>query len=239
MEGNEPEFQLKTQKEFGVDKIDATLNFRRSTTDDNCYFNTYEAQLKQGGSEKLGPKQTFYVRRDNNFSVDEAYNLLNNRFVNKDLVNSVGEPNNNSWVKLNFKETDANGNYKMHHFTEKWKFDLGKALESNTFLKELANSSEKDAIMASLKKGNRQEVKIIVDGKEKTAYLEANPYRRVISVTDENRKTISQAKKAENKQSQGQEESENKKQGQKQGNEDDNAQKNGQKQSKRHKQGIS
>jgi hypothetical protein len=105
MESNEPTFQLKKPFEFGEDKVEATLNFRRSDQNDNYYFNSYEVAVKQDeGSKKPAPKQTFYIGRNNNFNLEEARNLLNNRFVNKDLVTREGDQYN-GWVKLNFKQT--------------------------------------------------------------------------------------------------------------------------------------
>jgi hypothetical protein len=235
MEGNEPTFKLVHPQEFGQDKVEATLNFRKSDQNDTYYFNKYEVAIIQPEGSKLpAPKQTFYVGKDNNYSLDEAYNLLSHRFVNKDLVNATGE-NYNSWVKLNFKETEPNGNFKMQHFGEKWKFDLEKALDKYPLIKELSNEGERNNLVASIKKGNIAEVTLVQNGEEKKGFVVANAYARSVTVTDEKSQCIRIAAKEEKSQSENQGHGET--QGQKNG--ADTSQKNDNKKNKRQGQGVS
>jgi hypothetical protein len=243
MESNEPKFQLKHDQQFGKDAVEATLNFRKADQNDNYYFNSYEVAIKKDPEnlKKPTPKQTFYVGKDNNFSLDEAYNLLNNRFVNKDLVNQKGEAYN-GWVKLNFKDTEVNGNYKMQHYTDKWQFNLETALDKYPMIKELSkdlnNGADRANLIESLKKGNRPEITLVQDGAEKKGFVEANPYLRSVRVTDENNNKVSLAKKEGNSQSENQDQSQSKGEIQKQQNNNaDDAQKN-EKKNKRHHQGV-
>lgn len=222
MESGEPSFQLKYQQVFDNEKVDAALNFRKSAQSDTYYFNSYEAVQKEENSNRPETKQTFYVGKDNTYSFDEARNLLSRRFVNKDLVNSTGEAYN-AWTKLNFKETDVNGNYKFLQFGEKWGFDLEKALAKYPMIKELGNEAEKAQLMEALKKGNRPEVTLTRDGKEAKGYVLANAYSRSVMVTDENGQKIrfAQKEKTEQSENQGQDNS------QKNKNQQDNNQKAG------------
>jgi hypothetical protein len=200
MESNEAKFELKQPVKIGSDEVDTTSYFRKSATNDNYYFNSYEVALKQEQG-KPETKQTFYVGRENNYTVEESNNLLNHRFVNKDLVNEKGE-GYNSWVKIDFKETLASGNYKMKYFGEKWGFDLEKALEKRPEIKELANEASKAELIASLKKGNKQEITLVRDGEEKKGFVAANAYGRSVTVTDENNQLVRTVQVAKEGQSQ-------------------------------------
>jgi hypothetical protein len=57
---------------------------------------------------------------------------------------------------------------------------------SNHPIKELGNDEYKNALMDSLKKGNRQSVTFIQDGGEKKHYIEANPQFKTINIYDSN-----------------------------------------------------
>lgn len=110
----EPAFTLQHNMEYGNDKVNTTLHFRKSEDKDMYFFNKYDMSVNKGDSEI---NQTFFVGRDNTFTHKEAYNLLDGRTVNKNLVNKDRE-SYNSWVKLDFNDADANGNFKMKHFHE-------------------------------------------------------------------------------------------------------------------------
>ncbi|QKJ30297.1 hypothetical protein HQ865_11160 [Mucilaginibacter mali] len=235
MESNEPTFQLVHPQQFGSDKVEATLNFRRADQNDTYYFNKYEVAIVQPEGSKLpAPKQTFYVGKDNNYSLDEGYNLLSHRFVNKDLVNATGEAYN-SWVKLNFKETESNGNFKMQHFGEKWGFDLQKALDKYPLIKELSNEADRNNLVASFKKGNAAEVTLIQNGEEKKGTVVVNAYSRSVNVADENNVRVRIAAKEGTEKSQ--KEDQNESQGQK--NDTEGSQKNDNKRNRRQGQGVS
>ena len=208
MESKVPEFQIKHDQEFGKDVAAATLNFRGSQTNDNYYFNNYEMSVTHGKS--VTPvEQKFYIGEENNYSFPEAYNLMSGRAVNKDLTNRVGQERN-SWVKMDFKDADTNGNYKMKYFSESYGFDLDKTL-ANHPIKELGNEQDKANLINSLKAGNSHPVTFIRDGIEQKGMIEANPQFRTINVYDENMKRLSQGKKVP----EGQSETEGKKQDQK------------------------
>ncbi len=192
IEKQESTFQLKYPHEFGKDETVATLNFRKSDQNDMYFFNNYHLSVKQDGA-KDPVEQTFYVGKDNTFTLKEAYNLASGRAVNKDLVNKDGE-GYNSWVQLNFKDTDTHGNYKLKHFTENYGFDLKEALNKHP-IKELANEDDKGKLLESLQKGNRQSVTFLHEGKEQKLFVEANPQFKSITVYDGSMKRVRQDQK--------------------------------------------
>lgn len=196
-----PEFQLKHQHEFGKDQVEATLHFRKSDQNDMYFFNKYDLNMqKDGEQEKV--QQSFYIGKENNYTLKEGYNLLAGRSVNKDLVNKEGEQYN-AWVKLDFTDTEQNGNFKTKVFHENYGFHLDEALAKHP-IKELANPEDKKQLTDSLQKGNRQAVTFSVDGKEEKRFIEAVPQFKSINVYDGSMKRIrqDQGQKASNGQSQ-------------------------------------
>ena len=245
MEKQESSFQIKHVRNFGKDETESTLHFRKSDSADRYFLNSYDVALKQEkANEAL--TQTFYLGKANNYSLKEAYNLMSGRAVNKELekLNKVGEgesarfePNGekyNAWVQMDFKNTDQNGNYKLKYFHENFKYNLEETLAKYP-IKELAIEDQKQDLMKSLQKGNRQSVTFIEDGQERKRFIEAKPEFKTITVYDGNMKRIRQ----DNKESAGQSTTQESKQKQDVKTDISDETKNGQKKTKRRGQGIS
>lgn len=109
--------------------------------------------------------------------------MLDGRSVNKDLVNKERQLHN-AWVKLDFKETTANGNYKMKQFSPQYGFELEKAV-AKLPIKELATDGERIKLFESLERGNRQMVTFDTAQGEQKRFIEANPQFKSITVYDE------------------------------------------------------
>jgi hypothetical protein len=181
MEKQTPEFQLNLSKQYGKDEMKATLHFKKSDESEMYFFNRYDAALKPGNNADE-MKQTFYINKGNTITLKEAYNLMNGRAVNKDLTTKDGEKYN-AWVQMDFKETDNNGNYKMKQFHQNYGYNLEQAL-AKLPIKELAADTDKNALIQSLQKGNRQAVTFVQEGKEQRHFIEANPQFKNITVYD-------------------------------------------------------
>jgi hypothetical protein len=190
MEQGQPEFQLTHKQKFGKDETEATLNFRRSDQTDNYYFNSYDMAVKNSNAQ-TPVEQKFYIGKNNNFTFKEAYNLLCGRAVNKDLINREGDKYN-SWVKLDFKETEQSGNYKMKHYTEAYGYKLDEALAKHP-IKELTNEEDKEKLTDSLYRGNRQQVTFLRENGEQKGYIEANPQFKSVIIYDNNLKRVSKS----------------------------------------------
>src|SRR4051812_36012269 len=174
-----PEFKLHLINEFGKDKIEADLYFRRSNESDMYFFNRYDAKLT-GNKESV--LQTFYLTKGSGVTLKEAYNLLEGRAVNKDLTSQDGQKYN-AWIQLNFNEKDQNGSYKIKQFHENYGFDIEKSLHALP-VKELNSVPEKERLLASLQRGNIQSVTFEKDGNQSKMFIEANPQFKTITVFD-------------------------------------------------------
>lgn len=187
MEQLKPEFKMNHDAFYGNDKVSAELNFRKSEQSDLYFFNSYRVKLqKEGNDESL--EQTFYINKGNNITLKEAYNLMEGRSVYKELTNKE-EEKYNTWVQLDFKNTDSKGNFMTHHYHENYGFDLEGALAKHP-IKELNTPKYKDDLISSLKKGNLQSATFLKGGKEVKQFVEANPQFKTILVYDSNLKKL-------------------------------------------------
>jgi hypothetical protein len=181
------EFQITHSTHFGNDTADSTLHFRKSDQSDMYFFNRYDLSVKQERAADV-MEQTFYINKGNNITLKEAYNLLGGRAINKDLTNKEGQVYN-TWMQMDFKDTDGTGNYKMKQYHQNYGYDLQKALASHP-IKELGNEQEKARLIESLNKGNRQSVTFIENGQEQKHFIEANPKFKSINIYDGNMQRI-------------------------------------------------
>lgn len=171
LEKQQPDFVLTHKATFGKDEVVATLHFRKSQETDMYFFNKYNILMQKQGEENV-MKQMIYLRsKEDNISFKEAYNLLNDRSVFKEKTTKEGEKYL-TWVKLDFKETDKEGSFKMK--SQSFGYDISKALEKYPIV-EISDPDVKKSIIDSLQRGNRQEVTFETEGKQTKMYIEANP----------------------------------------------------------------
>lgn len=219
MQKQTPQFLLSHQGSFGKDETVSTLHFRKSDQSDMYFFNKYDLTLKQENKPET-MSQTFYLGKDNNITLKEAYNLMNGRAVNKDLTNKEGQMYN-AWMQMDFKQTDTNGNYKLKQFHQNYGFDLENALSKHP-IKELGNEQEKIRLFESLHKGNRQSVTFIQNGSEQKHFIEANPQFKALNIYDNNMQRLGSNQSKQEKQGESQTiKQETKKEIQKQSSDDD------------------
>jgi hypothetical protein len=246
MQKLEPEFQLQHQVKHGEKEMNYTLNFKKSTTQDNYFFNSFEATLKIAGKDDLS--NTFYANQ--RVTAKEAYNLLEGRSVEKkynhqekiseNIYKPIKDSTYNQWLKIDFNDADEKGNFKMKSFGEKWGFDLEKKV-AELPIKQLQNADDKTDLLNSLKKGNIQSVTFEQAGKTENRYVEANPRARSINVYDSKMQLIQDPKQAKNiTPAQSESKDQKQSQSQKQDTETpDDAAKEGKKPKKKKGQGVS
>ncbi|MDN5287454.1 MAG: hypothetical protein JWR38_3728 [Mucilaginibacter sp.] len=193
----QPAFQIRHQSKFGQDEVNSTLNFEKSKNSELYFFNSYELSVKQPQSGDI-LKQTYFIGKENNITLKERYNMLNSRAVFKafNKLEKVGEGEEarfkptdetyKSWATLNFKETDAQGNFLMR----KLFWDHEKMLAKFP-VKELTDSYEKDRLVASLEKGNVQKATVVQNGQEIKVSIAANPLNKTFDFYDADMQRIS------------------------------------------------
>ena len=205
MQKEEPNFTLTYNAQYGNDTAAATLNFNKSKQSDLYFFNSYKVELQKENS-KEALEQTFYINKGSNITMKEAYNLMEGRSVNKDFTSKEGEVYN-SWVQMDFKQSESNGNFKLNHYHQNYGYDLEAALSKHP-IKELETPKYKEDLINSLKKGNLQSATFLKEGNEIKQYIEASPQFKTINIYDNNMKRIDNRKAQEEKQSESQQTSE-------------------------------
>lgn len=187
------------------DILTVDLNFKKSEQTDMYFFNSYHVNL-QKEENKPSLEHTFYINKDSaSITMKEAYNLMEGRSVNKDLKNKEGE-SYNCWLKMNFKESDSQGNFKLNQYHQNYGYDLEASLAKHS-IKELNTPKYKEDLLNSLKKGNLQSATFVVDGTESKMFVEANPQFKTVNVYDENLQRINHRESKEEKKAEYQKES--------------------------------
>jgi len=154
------------------------LSFRRGEQNEMYFFNSYRVTLK----DDPNMSHTFYLDKGNAITSKEAFNLLQGRAVNKDLVNKEGEKYN-AWVQLDIKgDKDLKQNFKLDRYHENYGYDLTKAL--NELVLKPMSVEDDQKLYNSLQKGNVQSVTFLKDGEEVKGFIEANPRDRTINIYD-------------------------------------------------------
>ena len=166
--------------------VDFTLHFNKGKESNMYFLNSYSAQLQSPTSE-INQEQKFYLNKGKGFTAKEAFNLLSDRAVNKDLTNKEGVTYN-AWVKLKPAEKDGEkGNRDFQIFNENYGFDLKESL-SKYPIKEMETPEAADKLMNSLKKGNLQAVTFSETGGDVPKFIESNPQYKNINIYQEDGK---------------------------------------------------
>ena len=165
------EFQLVHRAEINKKPFEATMNFRKSDSSDMYFFNNYHASLEKSNGEKA--EQIFYLNKGKGVTGKEAYNLLDGRAVQKDLITKEGQPYK-AWIQLDLENKDKNNNFEVKQYHENYGYDLKVAVEKFA-VAEMKDPEKEKALMQSLQKGNVQSVTIEKDGSSHKMFIEADP----------------------------------------------------------------
>lgn len=182
-------FVLHHQVKQGQDQLSSVLHFRKSAETDRYFFNSFESTLKKADTAQTYT-QRFAVLREGNITRKEAYNLLDGRAIHKELVSREGRLYN-SWLALDFKQHESNGNFKMQRYNNRYGFDLYHSL-SQLALKENLSEPLKRELIDSLKKGNRTPATMQSEQGEQKIFIEANPKFKTLLVFDQNHQRLRQ-----------------------------------------------
>lgn len=181
------QFQLKTVNEYGPDKVNYVLDFKKGDQSDMYFFNKYTATFKanENSEEK---SQSFFPKKNTGVTAKEAYNLLNGRSVNKNLTNQEGQPYN-AWLQLDWSQKDNHGNHKFKMIHQAYGYDLEKELSKHP-IRELGDPTTKERLIQSLERGNLHQVTFQKADREDKMFIEANPQFKTLNVYDAKLKKV-------------------------------------------------
>lgn len=158
-----------------------SLSFNKSPSSDRFYFNSYDAQLQEKGN--VIAKQTFPIQNGKGVTSKEAYNLLQGRAINIDIVNKVSETVN-VWMKLN---SSIDGP-KRQYYNKNYGFDIETAIDRVNV--KFSDKFTKENLVASLKKGNLQSVIVERNNKPEQVFITANPQFKKVDMFNNDFKPI-------------------------------------------------
>ena len=87
-----------------------------------------------------------------------------------------------AWIELDFKQKD-NGSYKVKQYHDNYGYNLESTLDKFP-IRELQNEQQKERLLSSLQRGNKQSVTMNVEGRDQMFFLQANPQFKTVSVFD-------------------------------------------------------
>jgi hypothetical protein len=188
------QFQLETELKSGkrqfilytkafydeYTKLLAELHFCKASSSGHPILVKYETVLCFSDDPAKNRSQTFYINNGTGVTLREAYNLLQGRSVNKNIV-SLDSQQYNAWIKINFSKKDGEGNYKVHQYRSSYGYDLEKVLEKYP-IRELQSEETKASLIRSLCSGNMQICTFDKPTKAETMNIEANPMFKTINI---------------------------------------------------------
>lgn len=181
-----PEFTLETSSIHWDKTIDYKLHFRQSEETGRYFFNRYEAKLTDADSDKV-LNQTFYIQKGKGFTAKEAYNLLEGRFVHKEMLNKENEKYT-AHMKLDFDQTDDRGNFKFVRYSEAYGYKLEDTL-AKVPIKEMQDADAREQLIKSLDRGNLQMVTIDTGDHLGRYYITPDPVKG-LNMFDEKFKAV-------------------------------------------------
>lgn len=126
-------------------------------------FDGFRSILHTDSSPSSRSTHYFKNEKSEGFSAAEAYEMLAGRAVLK----------GGTWKQFNFNDRELNDNYRMDEFPEAYGYNVGSALRAVPLKNDDYETFE--SIADSLKKGRREEVLLLIQGREMKVFLEANP----------------------------------------------------------------
>lgn len=172
----------KEQENFSVplsycinekEKINHTLCFSKNA-EGHFELDGFKSSLQNNSSPEDSREYYFKNGLENNFKLNEVYNLLSGRSVE----------HNQSWFQLDFNDKDASGNYHLKEFRNDYSYDLEKTLKAVP-LKEISNPYEMEKLKNALRQGERAAAVLIKNERENQIYIEANPQFRSLNIYDQ------------------------------------------------------
>jgi hypothetical protein len=129
-------------------------------------------------------EQDFYFGNTTpSVTIQQAYNLLCGRAVYRENLSNKDKVTYNAWVQLDFNQTNSKGNYKWQYYTDNYGYDLVEELMKFPIV-GLAIPAAADALVRALQQGFREEVSMLVCGKQESYYLEALPKFKSLVICD-------------------------------------------------------
>ncbi|HLX92996.1 MAG TPA: hypothetical protein VKR32_15030 [Puia sp.] len=174
MEQNKPAFALSFKRLFDGEIVQATIYFIKFAHTDRYVLDKYELSLNK-------ITQQFTIFKGKGMTLKEGYNLLSGRAVFKEKKGKNGTKYN-TWSQLD-QTVKVGAGFRVNTYYDSYGFNLDAALDKLNF--ELPSPNwDRQMLIKSLEKGNRQPVFLKENGGLKKVTIEANPKEKTINIYD-------------------------------------------------------
>jgi len=165
---------LDFKSKGGIQTVDYLLHLYKGKTD-NYFFNAFSLRDTQGDSK-------FYINKgQKNITAKEAFNLLENRPIYKELTTKDNKKYN-AWLEIDFKKS-APEKLVFNRYSDNYGFDVKSSLkELNS--KGLIFPTSLENVMERLKKGEAVEATNL--DKSEKYFVEASPQLKTCVLKTEN-----------------------------------------------------
>ncbi|SDE65576.1 hypothetical protein SAMN05216464_108111 [Mucilaginibacter pineti] len=168
------EFSIGTNHAHFANSVDYNLHFKKSEQTDRYFLNRYDATLKNGNPEE-DRSQTFYIKNSKGITAKEAFNLLEGRFVYKEMLNKEQEKYH-ARLKLDFDKKDDKDNHKYIRYSDSYGYKLEDTL-AKVPIREMQDAQQKANLIKSLDRGNLQQVQIDTEQNPGKYYITPDPVK--------------------------------------------------------------
>jgi len=162
------------------EKITHTLLFSKNA-EGRLELDGFKSSLQNNSAPEDSREYYFKNGLENNFKVNEAYNLLSGRSVE----------HNQSWFQLDFNDQDASGSYHLKEFRNEYAYDLEKTLKAIPL--KISSQYEMEKLKHALRQGDSVSAVLVKNGRENQIYIEANPQFRSLNIYDQHFRKIQKA----------------------------------------------
>jgi hypothetical protein len=181
-------FELPHKVCFGKQVLEVKVYVKKWKEADEAKVNLYYIQKFHASLSReyrVDPiEQDFYFGNTTpSVTIQQAYNLLCGRAVYRENLSNKDKVTYNAWVQLDFSQTNSNGNYKWQYYTDNYGFDVAEELLKYPIV-GLTIPAAADALVSALQQGHREEVTMLVCGKQESYYLEALPKFKSLVICD-------------------------------------------------------
>lgn len=159
------------------ERMDYSLMFTKDETG-NYRFDGYKALFQDDRTPEEKKSHVFRADSYNGYTAKEAHKLLSGCSMKKD----------GNWVKIDFNDKKANGEYVIKEYGGNYGFDLERVLSELPIKR--SDELSLFRLKSDLERGFREAVTFLRDGIEQTFYIQADPQRKSVTIYDENSKKI-------------------------------------------------
>ena len=177
IELDQQEFALYAETRFDDSSRIVAKLYITAPDQGQAYLTKYDARLYYSVEPVRNRHYTF---TGGLISFKEAFNMLQGRAVYKTITTRFAGTSN-AWLCFDFDEKDAEGNYALQAFSDRYGFDLEKCLVLYP-IAELADPAKKEDLLKSLQQGNLAPVIAVKKSKTERWMIAANPAYKTINI---------------------------------------------------------